>query len=203
MYCTIQDIRSEGITEAQASDDRLTELIEMASDYIDFMTKRWFEPRDKTLKLDGTGHDILWLPIPIITVSTVKVDGQPLATTSFTAYNRPDDRNNPIIKAYNYWPKGALNVEIAGTFGYTDEDRLGNPITPRQIKHICKKLVIRELPQLGDVDAQEEKKRSRIISETTDGHSYTLANHGGEYTGDQEIDNILYLFKRPPVVGAV
>lgn len=122
-YCTIQDVRDEGVTTEQATDERLARLIARASAYIDLVTGRTFEPTQ----------------IPIL------------------------------------------------------------------IQEAAIKLVIRELPLLGDAAGQEGKRRSRIVSETTDGHSYTLAEAtaSGSFTGDPEIDGILALYQAPPVVTGV
>ena len=121
-YCTVEDVRDEGVTEEQASAGRLEKLIAKATAYIDLVTGRTFED-----------------PVPVLIVDAAV------------------------------------------------------------------KLVIRELPLLSDVSGQEEKKRGRILSETTDGHSYTLseATANASFTGDAEIDGILALYVAPPVVTGV
>ncbi|HHY36547.1 MAG TPA: hypothetical protein GX518_02530, partial [Firmicutes bacterium] len=65
------------------------------------------------------------------------------------------------------------------------------------------RLVVREIPLLGDVEGQEERKRTRIISERTDDHSYTLAQLAGtlDLTGDPDIDGVLALFRAPIAIG--
>ena len=120
-YCTVEDVRDEGVTEEQASDGRLEKLIAKATAYIDLVTGRTFEG-----------------PVPVLIVDAAV------------------------------------------------------------------KLVIRELPLLSDMSGQEEKKRGRILSETTDGHSYTLSEAtDASFTGDAEIDGILALYVAPPVVTGV
>lgn len=130
-YCTIQDVRDEGVTTDQAADERLARLIARASAYIDLVTGKTFEPTQT--------------------------------------------------------PEGAT-IE-----------------TPILIQEAAIKLVIRELPLLGDAAGQEDKRRSRIVSETTDDHDYTLAEAAasGGFTGDPEIDGILAFFQAPPVVTGV
>ena len=77
MYCTIADFRAEGVTEGQASDAKLIGLISLAGNYIDRMTGQWFEPRKKTVKLDGNGGIILPLPVFLIELpESVTVDGE-------------------------------------------------------------------------------------------------------------------------------
>lgn len=203
-YCTIEEIRAEGITPDQASDDRLALLIELATAYIDGVTRQWFEPRPVTITLDGNGSETLFLPVFPIEVASVTVDGK--AITDYKVYNRffPDDRRNPKIFRESGWPEGRQNVSIDGTWGFVD--KVGDQyVTPAMIKHVAKRLVIRELPLLGDFEGQEERKRARIISESTDGHSYTLERLAGtlDLTGDPDIDGVLPLFRAPIAIGGV
>ena len=203
-YCTVQDIRDEGITNEQAADARLTLLIDLATAYIDGITRQWFEPRAIAITVDGTGGQTIFLPIFAIEVTTVTVDGQ--AVTDFKVYNRffPDDRRNPKIYRDAGWPEGRQNVSIQGTWGFVD--KIGTQYTtPAMIKQVAKRLVIRELPLLGDAEGQEERKRARIVSESTDGHSYTLERLAAtlDLTGDPDIDGVLALFRAPIAIGGV
>ena len=201
-YCTVQDIRDEGITQEQATDARLTALIDLATAYIDGITRQSCEPRTMTITVDGTGRQTIFLPVFAIEVTTVIVDGE--AVTDFKVYNRffPDDRHNPKIYREVGWPKGRQNVVITGTWGFVD--KVGTDYqTPALIRQAAKRLVIREIPLLGDADGQEDRKRARIVSETTDGHSYTLERLVGslDLTGDTDIDGVLELFRAPVVIG--
>lgn len=54
-YALVSDLRAEGITEADATDVRLARLLRLASQYVDWMTGRFFEPRALTLTVDGSG----------------------------------------------------------------------------------------------------------------------------------------------------
>lgn len=203
-YCTVQDIRDEGITPEQADDTRLATLIDLATAYIDRVTRQWFEPRAMTITLDGNGSETLLLPVFPIEVVSVTVDGQ--VVTDYKVYNRffPDDRRNPKIYRDAGWPEGRQNVSIQGTWGFVD--KIGTQYTtPAMIKQVAKRLVIRELPLLGDAEGQEERKRARIVSESTDGHSYTLERLAAtlDLTGDPDIDGVLALFRAPIAIGGV
>ena len=199
MYCSPADLRNEGITEEQASDERLLGLCKLAGQYIDTITGQWFEPRKKTINLDGTGGETLVLPQFLIEANQIHCGGLPVK--NYVLYNRispEDDRNYPKIKRKLGWPKGELNIKISGLWGYVDEDHDGNHVIPPLIIHIAKRLVIMQLPLLGDVTAQKEKSERRlIVSETTDGHSYTLDRGlqqlaaDRQFTGDSEIDQVL------------
>lgn len=172
-YCTIQDLRDEGVTISQASDDRLQVLIARASRRIDLYTGRWFEPRAKTYLLDGKGGRSLMLGNPIISVSEIKLvsddttpDFEDVDLGDVKIYNRhisqellnPDDRENPRIDLVEFdrrfenpshgfhqdvWPEGTQNVEVTGVFGYTDPDGTPTGRTPEPIKEACMLLIIR------------------------------------------------------------
>lgn len=70
-YALVSDLRAEGVTAAEATDARLMRLIRLASQYVDRMTGRFFEPRPMTLALDGSGGRIQLLGHPIIAVRDV------------------------------------------------------------------------------------------------------------------------------------
>ncbi|HHV62117.1 MAG TPA: hypothetical protein GXX51_05705 [Firmicutes bacterium] len=201
MYATVQEIREEGVAPEEASDARIEAAIKRASDLIERLTGQWFEPREKTLILDGNGGFTLFLGVPVISLSGVKIDGRAVDLALLRVYNSPEDRKNPRIHFSWGFPKGKRNVEVTGTFGYVEED--GS--TPELIRYACRRLVVKDLAPLSDMDAQEERKRARVISETTDRHSYTLAQDQrfSGLTGDPEVDGILVEFMAPPGVGSV
>ena len=207
-YCGIDDIRAEGIAEEQMTDDQVSQLIALACDYIDKVTGQWFEPRQKTVKLDGRGGQVLQLPVFLINCDEIEVDGIPV--DDYVLFNRispEDDRNYPKIWRRLRWPKGVQNIQIQGEWGYVEEDGT----TPLLIKRAAIKLCLYNFPALGDSEAQEEKDlRGKIRSETTDGHSYTLDGSSSSSgtgsslsTGDSEIDGILQYFMRPRFMMAI
>ncbi len=201
MYCTPEDLRREGVTEERASDERLQELCALSGAYIETMTRQFFEPRERTYKLDGSGGETLALPLFLIAPEYVKCNGYLVEEREYTLYNRispEDDRGYPRIKRRAGWPRGNLNVEIKGRWGYVDETSDGVYVTPSLIRKAAIRLTVMQLPLLGDTLAQEEKtKLGMLVSETTDGHSYTLDRSLAQliadqtFTGDAEIDQIL------------
>jgi hypothetical protein len=231
LYTSIADLREEGVAETAASDARLEILIGLASRYIDRLTGRFFEPREMTVALDGTGGRVLRLGQPIVRVDGVFIgaspqahDGVPLDPTLYRVYNRhltqrfvlPDDRDDPRIEFVGdeevvsgagrlVWPRGAQNVTVQGVFGYTDPDGTPTGQTPDLIRHATKLLVMREMPRLADLDRREDaQRRWRITSERTRDQSYSLEalQLRGAFTGDPEIDVILAVYQRPPDLGA-
>ena len=79
MYASIADLRSEGVSVAQASNARLRRLSREASAEIDRVTGCFFEPREMRYCLNGRGVATLWLPAHPIALSEVLVEGKPLS----------------------------------------------------------------------------------------------------------------------------
>ncbi|MBQ8692792.1 MAG: hypothetical protein IJ520_06570 [Synergistaceae bacterium] len=200
MYCSIEDIRNEGVTEEQADDAKLESLIKLACNYIDTMTGQFFEPREQVLRLDGRGGKILRLPVFLIEAYSVIVSGEEIS--DYVLYNRMSDRFYPKIYRNQGWRKGILNISVQGLWGYVDKAESGYA-TPELIQRAAMKLALYNFPDLGDKEAQEEKALSGLLqSETTDGHSYSLngeilkAMYENSLTGDAEIDGIINQYTR-------
>jgi hypothetical protein len=232
-YCSIADLRDEGVTDRDASLDRLVTLVAMATRYIEEVTERFFEARYQSFRLDGKDSEDLLLPEPVIAVEQVRIVspwivGGVWYPGAINVYNRhlsmglvkPDDRDDPRISLVRIavpptlrpgflsdliFPRGTQNVEVKGVFGYTDVDGSTTGGTPRLLREVCKRLVVRELPRLRDVDAREDaQKRYRLTQERTRDQGYTLEalKLHGVFTGDPEIDGLLVMFKRPGDLGA-
>ena len=211
MYATVADLRGEGVTDVQATDERLLALIHEAGRTIDRVTGWFFEPREQTYLLDGRGTPSIEPPVPPIRLDSLSVDGSDVSTD-------PDDLvvvGAPIQPGFDAprltlrhgrrFPKGSGNVEAQGLWGYTEDDGSAEGRTPIEIRRACMLLVLRWLPLLGDVDASgDARNRWRIIEERTRDQSYKLERPGGQgvLTGDPEIDAILGRFRRPPGLGA-
>ena len=94
-YCTIENLRNEGLTEDDYSDERLSELIKMSCDFIDRITGQFFELRELALRFDGRGGQYLVLTYPLIEVTELLVDDE--AINDFVLYSRLEDRAYPKI----------------------------------------------------------------------------------------------------------
>ncbi len=115
-YCLVADMREEGVP-VSVSDSLIAKRITLASRFIEAATRRFFYPKEKTVKLDGRGGPKLLLQDPIIAIEEVRFEVSPLYPSEFTlvendiirVYNRhlsqgltePDDRNNPRIELFN------------------------------------------------------------------------------------------------------
>lgn len=214
MYATLLEARAEGISDEQANDDRLTALLERASEQIDFATGWWFEPRALDFRLDGNGSRHLHLPAPAIELTRVVLDGLELDLVDDVVNvgapsGLPAHRFNPKLMraAEQRWPRRGQNVRLVGRFGFVE----GDESTPRPIRDVCIRLAVRELARFADTAAQEERrKRAMLTKEQTDGHSYELGQGDigkrvawrlGGLTGDPDIDIVLARFRRPPAGG--
>lgn len=196
-YCSVIDFRAEGITEEQFSDEQLEKLIDTAGAFIESITGQWFEPREKTFRFDGRGGKNLVLPVFASAVDSVKIGHEEI--DDYLLYNRMEDRAYPKIFRALGWPRGRLNITVSGTFGYVEED--GS--TPLDIKRAAMKLALYGFPALSDSEAQADRNiQGLIVRETTDGHSYELAEsavtsaYSDAITGDSEIDGILKRYMR-------
>lgn len=203
-YCTVEDFRGEGITEEEYSDEQLEKLIALSCNFIDDVTGQWFEPREKIIRLDGRAGQNLILPVFLPVIEFVKVGGEFI--DDYVLYNRIQDRAYPKIFRNARWPKGIFNIEVSGTWGYVEEDLS----TPYDIKRAAMRIALMNFPALNDTEAQEENNlRGLLVSETTDGHSYSLSGNAVEnlyessITGDVEIDKILRRYRRSKIRMAI
>lgn len=209
MYASVADLRDEGVSVAQASDERLLALIEEASRAIDSFTGWFFEPRILTLRLDGRGTPSLEPPVPPIRLDRLALGQSELSTT-------PDDLvivGAPVPPGFDapritrthkrVFPKGSGNVFAEGLWGYIEDDGTPEGRTPLEIRRACLLLVLRWLSPLGADDA-EARNRWRILEERTRDQSYKLGPvaRTGALTGDPDIDSILERYRRPPGLGA-
>ena len=114
-YCTVDDIREEGFESCDFSDKRVTKAIKLATTFIETVTRRFFEPRDLTIRETWRGESELLMgqgSMPIISVSELRFVNTDESlqtpvnlTTDIRIFNRhvregylaKDDRENPRI----------------------------------------------------------------------------------------------------------
>jgi hypothetical protein len=212
VYATVQDLREEGVTGAQASDSRLLALLDEATRTIDRVTGLFFEPRPATYRLDGRGTPTLEPLVPPIEVVRLAVDGTelPLDLGSLVIAGAPVgpgfDGPRFTLRHGRRFPKGRGNVEAEGVWGYTEDDGTPTGRTPLEIRRACMLLVLRMVPLLADSEAASDaRNRWRIIEERTRDQSYKLdrVSASAPWTGDPEVDAILARYRRPMGLGAV
>jgi hypothetical protein len=225
LYCSIQDIRDEGITDTELSDDRAISLIRGWQAWLEKATGNFFVAKDAIVDFDGDGSRLLQLPIPIISVNNLYINDDfdnAVDVNNYKVYNArgpvSDDRRNPRIKltltgrttSVYQFNKGAggkfivgdLNQRVDGTWGYTEAD--GS--TPEPICRAVKILVIATAEFLGDGEL-DQLKFGKVIEEVTDRHRIEYADLynrlGGWYpTGIAEVDNVISMYRAPTRVTA-
>lgn len=132
-YCTIQDLRDEGLTIGMMSDLAAQKLIVKASMYAETFTGRTFGAQYKTIDANGSGGRAQQLDEPIIALESILLN----YVTNFTSqdllipgqalklYNRhiaqnmisPDDRENPKVEFVHGADLAGVNYYESGT-GY-------------------------------------------------------------------------------------
>lgn len=189
-YALLSDLRTEGFDTVSLPDARALSLLKSMSVMIEKWTRRFFEPRYRSVNLDGSEGPSFRFADPIIGLDAVAIDDTSidLTTNQIRVYNRhlvsgllnPDDRDNPkmdfvrIIRILQrldvydrpysnraiFWP-GPQNVAVSGLFGYTDpDDSWSVGITPDPIRRVTMMLVARELPQISDPDTRFDVQNS-------------------------------------------
>jgi hypothetical protein len=74
-YCTVEDLRNEGITTQECTDERAIMLIRLASAKINVFTSQWFAPTIGDEYIDGQNSRMIWLPnfVPINKLSAISI----------------------------------------------------------------------------------------------------------------------------------
>ena len=217
-YVSNKDVRDEGITVAEVSDTAVTTAIKSAELFIERKCSRWFYKKTAyTMLLDGGDHyfpyygfvettDLLLIPVPILSLTSVNIYGIDVPVTDFIAFTRigppKDDRWNPRIISKNHmWPmEGVQNITLVGDFGFV-EDTTGT--VPELIKIAARKLAIRFMPifKMSDPERDADKMSDYISDEVLPGSGYSVTYTKSfdkllrEYSGDSEIDEIIEEYK--------
>jgi hypothetical protein len=172
-YALISDLRAEGVSIAEATDARLARLIHLASQYVDRMTGRFFEPRAMTITLDGSGGRMLLLGHPIIAIRDVtllvampaQVGELPVTPGFFRVYNRhltqgllePDDRENPRLEFFHESDLLGVHSTPAASLG------LGSLVWLRGVQNV----VVRGLFGFSDPDGSAIGRTPDLIRHVT------------------------------------
>jgi hypothetical protein len=217
-YCTIQDLRAEGL-RCQDGDARIEALIEEWSDWIDDVTGWWFEQRDITLLVDGTGTNVLFLPAPIIAVTLVERvwhlsdPDQTIEVESdwYVVYDRRpwtsgiDDRWHPKLELLSetsdglqvgIWARGQQNYSVAGSFGFLDKN--GN--TPPAIRRACIDLVLAHSKPARRRGRSAADLRERTVQGRAEKYGGPLSSNTA--SGIPEVDRVLAKYQAPPAMEA-
>lgn len=216
------------LVKTSLTEDEILAYVLDAMAFIDRHTRQWFNKRtfdsSNPVKIEGNNSQILFLPVPIISIDEIRKNGSTMALDqSFyrAAMSRtiPDDRRNPTIKliadsddvlfiSAGLWMRGTI-TEIEGSFGFLEPD--GS--TPRPIVRATTKLaLIYATKSLGEAAEQASTSNGLgpLKREKTDFHEieYHNPNVGGGksvsvgtgLSGDDEVDDIIAAYKGPIIV---
>lgn len=220
-YADIEDVRDEGLPDTDGggpSDTQVAKWLIAAQDLVDRVTRNHFEEISGTFIFDGTNSQYLHLPLPIVTVSSLKVNNETTAldTNLYRVYNGrtalQDDRKNPKIElrtrdrvttsavlpltSSTVFRKG-WDQEIIGTWGYTEAD--GS--VPALITRCTVAIVMTMAEQLYlRYNGAKAGGVGPVIREKTDGHELQFGSNVrdvGSYVLPVDIENKLMLFRKP------
>ena len=204
----LSDLAREGLT---GDAGRLEALIGEAEAFFEDQTGFRFASHAATWTLDGTGTNLLVLPQPVISLTSVTVQGTLLAASDYILYNRrppgPDDRRWPRLTRATatvwdaavpviqpIWPLADQTIVIVGTFGFTDLVG-GAEVAPVEVRRALVRYVARVLrPREGD---EAEAQAGRALRFATGvgggGVSVSFADEAVSDgpTADPYIDDVL------------
>ncbi len=194
-------------------------LIAQAMSQVDLITGQFFNKRSGTFLIEGNNTGLLHLPVPIIAITSLKINGIDTALTEGALYDfvafkgrssPADDRRNPKISLKtgkgrsSIFTDGASNnvfmkdqiQTVVGSFGFLE----ASGATPSLIKRATLILTIKEINvPLIDTATQETGplKRKKV-----DIHEVEFFELKGETelntpTGNREVDQILTKYKAP------
>lgn len=209
--------------------DKIHDAIAEASNWVQDLTGRFFDPRFLALQYNATNAGALPFFDPIIGLSDVRFIGASLAETATTIdlsslriYNRhlsglaaPDDRDNPRIEfvtdflpgrilSQGRFQLGRQNTSVSGMFGYREFN--GTPMGgfPRRLQRAVAILALRRLQDPFGQDpfvSQPGRIRTARTRDQQIGFAGAADGGIGPLTGDRVIDDILVAYVRPPYYG--
>jgi hypothetical protein len=114
------DDAAQELGTAEADLYRLERLINFVSARIERYCQTRFKKRTLTLTLNGPDFDLLDVGSPIVSITSVTVGGEALATTDYSILSERGQlyRGAKWSAPENGKPAGIRNVVVAGSFGY-------------------------------------------------------------------------------------
>ena len=216
-YVTVQELRDEGLP-ASVGDIRAGTLITRAEALVEELTRNFFREVSGTFVFDGNNAHILHLPLPIISVTSLTINGHTAALDSnfyqvFNGRQRPnDDRRNPKIKlkasaaATSIYAFGAtdrflkgLDQTIVGKFGFLEP----NDSVPEIVKECVIGIALLQAETLYDRLDGMEGVMGPKIKERTDDHEVQWGNvskQPGRFVVPKYIHDRLMLYRAPRTV---
>jgi hypothetical protein len=125
LYCTLNEVIDDLELLGVKNEAKAVSFIRAASQFID--KRGWFVPTTDTRRLDGSGMARLWVD-PILSVTSISVNGLPLQSTEYTLYPRGRHwQNGPYtsieLASLGRWNSLNNSIEIVGRWGLYDDTR--------------------------------------------------------------------------------
>ena len=190
--------------------------LQAAQTFIEEQTRQWFEPRSKTVRLEGKNSNVVLLRVPIISISEIRLNDQtePQDLTDFEIYSGVDFRRKPMIKIrtgsrsifttrFDRTFRRGVYTEFDGVYGFVEED--GS--TPYLIKKATMKLTINAIKNpigsgagsagIGPLKREETDRHEVEYFQPDD----VTGSATGAISGDVEVDRILKMYRGPTHIG--
>lgn len=230
-YVSADDFKGEGLP-ADTDPELLDRRIEKWEALVETLTRNVFRVIEPgPLVFDGNNATILHFNLPIVSVSSLKINGDSAAldASSYRAHTgrqRPkDDRRNPKIELLDVYStsiftrstrcfmKGHDQV-VTAKWGFVDDGPIVNNVqtyvTPRPVIDAIIQLVIRDIKTYYATQALGEQAGGgggAVVSETTDGHSISYAAPATPAptwaTVPNDIREVLLAYRAPIRVAAI
>lgn len=189
-YVTFAEVQAEGLPAGKTPAFVERRIVKWEA-IVERLTRNVFRELDPgELTFDGNNSAILWFNIPLIEVSSVKINDEDIAldTSDYRAFigrQKPqDDRGNPKIKLTpvrasvfrntpSMFVKG-LDQKITAKWGYLEPD----DSTPRPIKDAIIQLVLLDIDDYFAAVGTTAVPTTSIKRERTDGHEIEYMEPG-------------------------
>lgn len=162
-YCLLSDVQAEAQNSKSEDADRFSTEINKASRWIDEYCRRTFLYYDNSVTplvadLNWCAGHVMYIPMPIIQLTKIVVDGTEMDASSFVFSNTHERRTSRIIRFGRWVPEAAVvgtiqprrilslptKIELYGKFGFapaitnnTPDTTKPSPDIPQQISTAC------------------------------------------------------------------
>ena len=144
-YVTLAEVKRHiGLTSSVADQDtKLNDMIGWASDHIDTVTRKFWEKRTLTVTTEAVfrNQKKLFMPAPIISITSIKEAGVALDVSEFKIYKDWLEKTNSSFAEVTgrfeiggpVWSRLQQDIVVVGDFGHT--------VTPRDIRLLTAEIV--------------------------------------------------------------
>lgn len=225
-YATMQAVRDAG-APSSATDAFIKARIDKWEKLVEELTGNLFIATSPgELRFDGNNSPTLFFNIPLIAVTSLKINGSDVAADSdyYIVHNGitkiKDDRKNPRLELAGggssiFDPVSGLKFSrgmsqlLTASWGYLESDGVGGTRCPLLITEAVVALVIYDFESYWRQYSTEQGARAPagpVKSERTDGHAVTYAGYDGLRLRwsmlPRDIAEVLSMFRAAPTIEA-